>query len=52
MRRNKLAPKARSERYLNLALNLFWAIVWLGRWTMRLMRLGVDRILRACGKER
>ena len=49
MRRNKLAPKARSERYLNLALNLFWAIVWLGRWTMR---LGVDRILRACGKER
>lgn len=36
-RRNKLAPKGLSGKFGNFLLNLFWAIVWLGRWCMRII---------------
>lgn len=52
MPRNKLAPTARGTRWLNLALNLCWAVIWLGRWAIRLTRLGVRRIRSAWQKRR
>ncbi len=36
--RNKLAPEGYGARFLNFAANLAWSIVWLGRWTIRLLR--------------
>lgn len=34
---NRLAPAGLPARLGNFLLNLAWAIVWLGRWTLRLL---------------
>jgi len=41
---NKLAPKTAGGKLGNFFMNLFWSIVWLGRWTIRLIKriLGHD----------
>ena len=39
---NKLAPDSFKGRLWNFFANLCWSVVWLGRWTIRLLR----RILR------
>ncbi|MDD6383640.1 hypothetical protein [Mitsuokella sp.] len=38
MPRNKLLPESRGARFWNFCQNLAWAVVWLGRWTIRLLR--------------
>ena len=38
MPKNKLAPKSLGGRALDFILNLLWAIIWLGRWTIRLLK--------------
>ena len=37
-RHNCLAPKKRSDRIVNLAANLLWAVWWLGRACVRGLR--------------
>lgn len=37
-RQNKLEPQGLAGKLLNFLLNIFWAVVWLGRWSLRLMR--------------
>lgn len=38
MPRNKLAPKSIGGKLADFGANLLWAIVWLGRWTVRLAK--------------
>ncbi|SFT48553.1 hypothetical protein SAMN02910356_00731 [Selenomonas sp. GACV-9] len=38
MPKNRLAPESRSGRILDFFANLLWSIVWLGRWTIRLLK--------------
>ena len=37
-KRNRLAPESLPGQLINFLLNLAWAVVWLGRWTIRLLR--------------
>lgn len=37
-RRNHLAPRGRTARLGNLAANLLWSLVWLGRACVRRVR--------------
>ncbi|WP_187620282.1 hypothetical protein [Selenomonas ruminis] len=46
MPRNKLAPASLSGKILDFAANLLWSIVWLGRWTIRLLKGLIKNILR------
>lgn len=38
MPRNKLAPESLTGKLLDFVANLLWSIVWLGRWTIRLLK--------------
>lgn len=38
MSRNKLLPEGYGARFWNFCQNLIWAVVWLGCWTIRLVR--------------
>lgn len=38
MRRNQLAPAGAGAKLMNFVVNIFWAVVWLGRWTIRLVK--------------
>lgn len=38
MPRNKLAPKTTGEKLADFLANLLWAIVWLGKWVIRLAK--------------
>lgn len=38
MPRNKLAPESMPGKILDFVANLLWSIVWLGRWTIRLLK--------------
>ena len=38
MPQNKLAPKSMGGKIADFFANLLWAIVWLGRWTIRLIK--------------
>lgn len=43
MGRNKLAPDSPGGQALNFLGNLCWSVVWLGRWTIRLLRRIIKR---------
>ena len=36
--RNQLAPEGFAAKLKNFAANLLWALVWLGRWCVKLVR--------------
>lgn len=38
MSRNKLTPQHTGGRLLNFLVNFFWAIVWLGRSIIRIVK--------------
>lgn len=38
MPRNKLAPKSRGAKIADFLANLLWSVVWLGKWTIRLVK--------------
>lgn len=40
---NKLAPESFWGKIANFFMNLFWSIVWLGRWTIRLIKRILER---------
>lgn len=37
-RRDYLAPEGLGGRIVDLVKNLLWAVVWLGRWVIRLIK--------------
>lgn len=43
MPKNKLLPASYGARFWNFCQNLLWSVVWLGRWTIRLMRKLLSR---------
>ena len=43
MRKNKLRPEGFWARLQNFIMNGIWSIVWLGRWTIRLLRKILQR---------
>lgn len=40
---NKLAPSSRGGKIVNFVINILWAVVWLGRSTIRIIRRYVGR---------
>ena len=38
MPKNKLAPDSFMRRLWDFFTNLCWSVVWLGRWTIRLLK--------------
>ena len=36
--RNQLAPKGFAAKLKNFAANLLWAVVWLARWGVKIVR--------------
>ena len=45
MPQNKLAPESLTGKVLDFAANLLWSIVWLGRWTIQLLKQLLKKIL-------
>lgn len=39
-RHDYLAPEGKGGKLKNFIQNLAWSIVWLGRWTIRLLKKG------------
>ena len=42
--RNKLAAEKWTARMKNFLLNFFWAVVWLGRWGIKITRRLLNKI--------
>ncbi|MBR4695622.1 MAG: hypothetical protein IKO94_06035, partial [Selenomonadaceae bacterium] len=38
MRENKLGPQGIRGKAVNFLLNLLWAVIWLGRWGIRIAK--------------